>query len=267
MIHVMSRNDAGDREREPGSPTIKSVETSLAIVDELQARDGAGVSELAEATGKSKGTVHKHLITLLKHDYVVKEGDTYRIGLRFLDVGGYALHQVEGLQYIEPKVRELADLTGETVQFSIEQRGRSVVLDRKAGQKGVFSRARIGKRFYMHQVAGGKVILANLPDERVREIVARHGLPAATDETITSEAELFEELEAIRERGYAFNIDESTRGLRAVGVPLTGPEGAVIGAFAVAGPSHRMRGERFESEIPDTTRSVINELELNLAHS
>ena len=263
----MSRNGGEGRENESGSPTIKSVETSLEIVDELQARDGARVSELAKATGKSKGTIHKHLITLLEHDYVVKGDDGYRIGLRFLDVGGYALQQIEGLQYIEPKVRELADITGETVQFSVEQRGRSVILDRKAGQKGVFSRARIGKRFYMHQIAGGKAILANLPDERVREIVARHGLPPATDETITTEDELFEELEAIRERGYAYNIDESTRGLHAVGVPLMGPDGAVLGAFAVAGPSHRMRGERFESEIPDMARSVVNELELNLAHS
>ncbi|MDS0475226.1 IclR family transcriptional regulator [Natrinema sp. 1APR25-10V2] len=263
----MAQNDVGNEDPGPRSPTIKSVETSLEIVDELQARNGARVSELAEAIGKSKGTIHKHLITLLKHDYVVKAGDEYRIGLRFLDVGGYALHQVEGLQYIEPKIRELADLTGETVQFSVEQRGRCVVLERKAGQKGVFSRARIGRRFYMHQVAGGKVILANLPDERVREIVARHGLPAATDETITSEAELFEELETVRERGHAFNIDESTQGLHAVAVPLMGPDGDIFGAFAVAGPSHRMRGERFKTEIPDMIRSVVNELELNLAHS
>lgn len=263
----MSRNNAGDGDFEPRSPTIKSVETSLEIVDELQAQDGAKVSELAKAIGKSKGTIHKHLITLLKHDYVIKSGDEYRIGLQFLNVGGYALHQVEGLQYIKPKIRELADLTGETVQFSVEQRGRCVILDRKAGQKGVFSRARIGKRFYMHQIAGGKVILANLPDERVRAIVARHGLPAATDETITTEAELFEELEMIRERGYAFNIDESTQGLHAVAVPLMGPDGNILGAFAVAGPSHRMCSERLKKEIPDTIRSVVNELELNLTHS
>lgn len=263
----MARNDPGNRAHEPGSPTIKSVETSLEIVDELQARDGARVSELAAATGKSKGTVHKHLITLLKHDYVVKDGDQYRIGLRFLDVGGYALHRVDGLQHIEPKVRELADLTGETVQFSVEQRGRSVILYRKAGQKGVFSRARIGKRFYMHQVAGGKAILSQLPEERAREIVSRHGLPSATDETITDETALFEELEEVRERGYAFNVDESTQGLHAVAVPITGPDGGVLGAFAVAGPSHRMRGEWFEDEIPDMIRSVVNELELNLAHS
>lgn len=263
----MAPNETNRRQTGPKSPTIKSVETSLEIVDELQRRDGARVSELADAIGKSKGTIHKHLITLLKYDYVVKDGDTYRIGLRFLDVGGYALHQIDGLQYIEPKIDELAEITGETVQFSVEQGGRSTVLSRKAGQNGVFSRARVGKRFYMHQIAGGKTVLANLPDERVREIIDRHGLPATTDETITSEEALFEELEEVRERGYAFNIDESTRGLRAVGVPLMGPDGSVLGAFAVAGPSHRMRGERFESEIPDMTRSVINELELNLAHS
>ncbi|OLZ39425.1 IclR family transcriptional regulator [Natrinema saccharevitans] len=263
----MPRDEAEHGDSEPRSPTIKSVETSLEIIDELQARDGARVSELAETVGKSKGTIHKHLITLLKHDYVVKEGDEYRIGLRFLDVGGYALNQIEGRQYIESKIRELADLTGETVQFSVEQRGRCVILGRKAGQKGVFSRARVGKRFYMHQVAGGKAILANLSDERVREIVARHGLPAATDATITSEAALFDELETVRERGYAFNIDESTQGLHAVGVPLMGPDGDVFGAFAVAGPSHRMRGEQFKDEIPNIVRSIVNELELNLAHS
>ena len=259
--------DAPGSDHEPRSPKIKSVETSLEIIDELQARDGAGVSELADTTGKSKGTVHKHLITLLEHDYVVRDDDQYRIGLRFLDVGGYALHRIDGLQHIEPKVRELADLTGETVQFSVEQRGRSVILDRKAGQKGVFSRARIGKRFYMHQLAGGKVILANLPEERVREIIARHGLPAATESTITDEAELLEELETVRERGFAFNIDESTQGLHAVAVPLMGPDGNVFGAFAAAGPSHRMRDEWFEEEIPDMMRSVVNELELNLAHA
>ena len=78
---------------------------------------------------------------------------------------------------------------------------------------------------------------------------------------------LFEELDRIRELGVAFNDEGSTEGFRSVGVPVTGPEGDVLGAFAVAGPTHRMRGETFETELPDLTRSVVNELELNLAYS
>lgn len=263
----MSLERTDELGEEPKSPTIGSVETSLAIVDELRAREAATVTELAAATGLSKGSVHKHLITLLKHDYVVKHGDDYRIGFRYLDIGGETLQRIDGMEYLKPKVEELAELTGETVQFSTEQRGRAVVLHRTAGKQGVFSRARLGKRFYMHQIAGGKAILANQPEARVERIIARNGLPAATDSTITDRETLFEELEEIRRRGYAYNIDESTDGLRAVAAPLTGANEAVFGAFAVAGPSHRMRGEWFDDELPDLLRSAVNELELNLTHS
>lgn len=249
------------------TPRIKSVETSLSLIDELKRQNGATVSELAAAIGMSKGTVYKHLTTLCEHDYVVNDDGNYQIGLYFLNIGGYALYQFDGIKQVESKVRELADRTGETVQFSTEQHGRSVVLAREAGHKGVFSRARLGKRFYMHQISGGKAILANLPKQRVQEIIDQHGLPAATDSTITTESELFEELEIIRDRGYAFNKAESTDGLHSVGVPLTGPEGDVLGAFAIAGPSHRMHSERFEDEIPNVMQSVVNEIELNLTYS
>ncbi|THE64547.1 IclR family transcriptional regulator [Salinadaptatus halalkaliphilus] len=263
----MAKRVSDDRRVESTTPRIQSVERSLEIIEELKRQDGAGVSELASAIGVSKGTAHKHLVTLLEHDYVRKDDGSYHIGPQFLDVGGYALHQFRGISHIEPKIRELAELTGETVQFSTESRGRSIVLKREVGTQGVCSRARLGKRFYMHQIAGGKAVLANVPERRVREIIDRHGLPAATESTITNESRLFDELEAIRSRGYAFNRDESTDGLHAVGVPLTGPDGNVLGAFAVAGPSHRMRGEWFEDEIPDFMQSAVNELELNLTYS
>ncbi|EMA72721.1 IclR family transcriptional regulator [Halorubrum distributum JCM 13916] len=119
----------------------------------------------------------------------------------------------------------------------------------------------------MHQTAAGKAILSCYSDQWVREIVDRHGLPAATPQTISDEVALFDELADIRDRGVAFNSEESTEGLRSVAVPVTGPDGGVLGALAVAGPTHRLTGERFERELPDLVRSVVNEVELNLAHS
>lgn len=246
---------------------IKSVETTLAIIDVLKRQDGATVSELAAAIDMSKATIHKHLTTLREHDYVVNNNGNYQVGFHFLDIGGYALYQFDGINQVESKVREIADRIGETVQFSTEQHGRSVVLAREAGHKGVFSRARLGKRFYMHQTAGGKATLANLPKQRIEEIIHQHGLPTATGSTIATEPELFEELETIRNRGYAFNKAESTDGLHAVGIPLMGPERDVLGAFAVAGPSHRMHSEQFEDEIPSVMQSAVNEIELNLTYS
>jgi DNA-binding IclR family transcriptional regulator len=263
---MSDRRAGGDGTTNDGR-TLKSLERSFAIVKQLQDRDGGRVTELAEATGLSKSSVHKHLATLRAGDFVTKDGDTYRLGLRFLDVGSYVRSQFEGTQLAREKLQELAAESGETAQFTVQEHGRAVVLYREAGHRGVFSKGRVGKRFYSHQTAAGKAILAEQSDEAVQSFVDTHGLPAATPETITDPDELFAELDRIRERGFALNLGESTDGLRAVAVSITDPDGDVLGAFAVAGPSHRMKDERLHSEIPDLLHPIVNELELNLAHS
>jgi DNA-binding IclR family transcriptional regulator len=123
---------------------------------------------------------------------------------------------------------------------------------------GVYSRGRVGRRLYMYQTAAKKAILSQFSDQWVREVLDRYGLPKATTHTVDDEATLFDELPAIRERGVAFDSEESTEGLRLVAAPVTGPDGDVLGAFAVAGPTPRITGERFETEIPDLVRSVVN---------
>lgn len=250
-----------------GSQRLKSLEHTFAIVTELQERERAGVTELARATDLSKSSVYKHLATLAAGDFVTKDGDEYRLGLRFLDIGAQVRTRVDGARVIRSKLREIAEETEETAQFSTMEHGRAVVLFRDTGRRGVLTKGRVGKRFYLHQTAGGKSILAQLSDERIHELVETYGLPAATPNTITDEETLFEELERVRERGFAYNYEESTEGLRAVGVPLRGPDRTVLGAFAVAAPTHRMKDDRLETELPDLVQSVVNELELNLAHS
>jgi DNA-binding IclR family transcriptional regulator len=257
----------GGGDPESSGSTIRSIDTSFTIVTALRESDGAGVTDLAERTGLSKSSVHKHLRSLMKHGCVVKDGEEYRLGLRYLDLGAHVREQYPGSTEIKHKVRDLATQTEESAQFAVEERGHAVVLYREVSHGGVYSRGREGRRFRMHQTAAGKAILSRHSDQWVREIVDRHGLPAATAQTIDDEAELLEELAAIRERGVAFNSEESTEGLRSVAVPVAGPDGDALGALAVAGPTHRLTGERFERELPDLVRSVVNEIELNLAHS
>lgn len=263
----MTAHDTPEGGQDGGGQRVKSLEHAFAIIQELQEREQAGVTELATATGLSKSSVYKHLATLGANDFVTKEGSEYRLGLRFLDIGADIRSRLHGAHVIRRKLREIAEETEETAQFSTMEHDRAVVLFRDTGRRGVLTKGRVGKRFYLHQTAGGKSILAQLSDEHVREILDANGLPAATPNTITDESVLLDELEEIRERGFAYNFEESTEGLRAVGVPLRGPNGEVLGAFAVAAPTHRMRGDRLENELPDLVQSVVNELELNLAHS
>ena len=257
----------GGTNPETNKSTIQSIDTSFAIVTALKEKNGAGVTELSNDMDLSKSSIHKHLQSLLKHDFVVKEGEEYRLGLRYLDLGAYVRAQTPESATIKHKLGELAEKTNESAQFAVEERGQTVVLYREVSRSGVYSRGRVGRRFYMHQTAAGKAILSQFSDHWVREILDQYGLSKATSYTINDEETLFEELDEIRESGVAFNSEESTEGLRSVAVPVTDSKKEVLGAFAVAGPIHRMGDERFQTEIPNLVRSVVNEFELNLMHS
>ena len=251
----------------PDRPTVKSVETSVTIVESLKQQDLAGITDLAKATELSKSNVHKHIITLQQAGFVVKEGDKYRLSLRYLDFGGEVRKRHEGVQFIQPRISEVAEQTGEVAQFMVEERGWSVIVYKEVGRHGVSTRTRPGTHLQMHQVASGKAMLAYMPESRVEEIINRHGLEPATDDTITTREELFEELDRTRERGYAINRTESTEGLHAAAAPITKPNDDVVGACAVSGPSHRMKGRTEDGEISELLLSIANEVELNIAHS
>jgi DNA-binding IclR family transcriptional regulator len=247
--------------------TVKTTETAFTIIEGLEELDGARVTELADHLGLAASTVHSHLATLYEMGYVVKEGDRYLIGSRFLKLGETAKERKEAYELARPKVKALAEETEERCQFIVEEHGRGVYLHRETGNRAVWTDSGLGKRVSLHSTASGKSVLANLPEERVDAILDRWGLPAQTDNTITDRTELFEELDVIRERGYAVNKEESTDGLRAVGVPVMDGSGDLLGALSVSGPSHRMKGEWFESEIPDLLLGTANELKLNLKYS
>ena len=251
----------------PTDNVIKSVETSIDIVDALTEKSPARVGEVAEMTGNSTANVSKHLNTLRKHGFVIRDDDGYRLSFRYLDIGGMLRESFTGAQIIKPKIVELAEKTGEAASFLIEENGSAVVLYREVGHQGVAARSRIGKRLPLHQIAGGKAIMAHMPSERVTQIIDQKGLEAATENTITDESAFREALENVRERGYAINDAESTQGLDAIAAPIRTVSDDIVGACAVSGPTHRLRDDDLRSEITEVLLSFTNEIELNLTYS
>lgn len=245
---------------------IKSDETLIRIIEAIYDLDGAPLQVLADEASVSKSTVHRHLTTLRDHGYVRKHDEEYELSFKFLELGGYVRARSRFSKQIKTTLREIAEQTNEFVGFVVEEHGLGIYIYTEWGQKGVQHETVVGKRIHLSTSAAGKSILARLPDERVSEILQAHGLPAETDHTITSSEDLFTELETIRERGYAYARDEFVEGLWAVGVPVNDPDEHVIGGIVVAGPTHRMQGDRFERELPELLKSSIRELELNMEY-
>ena len=247
--------------------TVRSLGTMVRIVDTLQELDGGGVTEVADRADISKSTAHRHLSTLEANEFVTKSGQRYHLGYRLLELGGYVREQDPLWPDVKSNVDDLARETGERASFVVENDGLAIRIYIQTGENAVTTGVRIGKRTNLHQVSGGKAILAHLARSRVQEIISERGLPSQTPNTITDERELYDELDRIRERGYAIDAEESIQGLRCVGVPLLGPDDDPIGALSVAGPTHRMKGDWFDETVPNLLLGTANEIELKLKYS
>jgi len=252
--------------RKAKHPVAASKKT-IRIMESLKHHEGAKVSEIAEEFDMSKSTVHNHLSTLREEGFVVQEGTEYRLGLRFLEFGGYARSRMPLYRIAEPEVERLAEQTGELANLMTEQHGQGVYLLRSKGNRAVDFETYAGFRCPLHVPAAGKAILAHLPTERVEAIVDRHGLEPETPRTVTDRTELFDRLETVRDRGFAIDDEELVTGLRCVGVPITTADGTVMGSLSIAAPTSRMGEDRFTDEVPDLVRSAANVIELNINHA
>lgn len=245
--------------------TVKTAGTIFDIIEAVKDSESVRVTEVAEELGLAQSTVHDHLVTLESLGFLVKKDKQYRLSLKFLDYGMIARNNIDFLETATPPIKELAEQTGEVVWLYVEEHGRGVVVHKEMGDHAVETISRLGWRPYLHSTAAGKAILASLPDQRVREIIDQHGLPEQTGKTITTEDELFEELAAIRDRGYALNKGETNEGIHAVGAPIV-LDDEVLGAVSVSGPSHRVSGDLLEETLTDHLLNTTAQIELELRY-
>lgn len=245
---------------------VKAIRTMSRIVDLLIEEEGAGVSTIASELDLAKSSVHQQLTTLRSLNYVVKEDNKYHVGLRFLSIGDHARARHEAYHLAKPMVKQLVEECDERAQFFVEENGRAVIVYMESGERGVKADRHTGKYRYMHSSAGGKAMLAHMDRSRVESIIDQWGLPEETEATITKKDALFEELEQIREQGYAVNDEESISGIFAMAAPVVAND-EVVGSFSVPGPRYRMQTDWFREELPDLLRGAANELEIKLEYS
>jgi DNA-binding IclR family transcriptional regulator len=231
------------------SRTIGSTETSFAVVELIGERGEAGVSEVATELGVSKSTAHNHLATLEDLGYVVRGQEGYALGLGFLGLGDRARARY-GLYYpAKAQVDELVEAVGERAQVMVEENGRGVYLYQSRADGGIRTDSHVGTAVDLHTTAVGKAYLAFCDPER-RDRILSGDLAAKTPNSVTDRESLGSELETIRDRGYAFNDEEKTLGMRAVGAPISSDDGTLLGSLSVSGPTTRMTGDWYREEVP-----------------
>ena len=223
-----------------GRQTAKTSVTTFRIIEELKHEPRARVSDLAAELDLAKGTVHKHLQTLQKVNYVVQEGDRYRLSLRFIGLGTSVRSGLDIYQIAYEPLEKLADATGEVASIMVPEHGYGVYVVRISDEGRPDIDIREGESVPLTATAGGKAILSYMDSEVRDRIIEQHGLPELTDNTITDSEELRDELRRIRAQRRALDKGEYRPDQYCVAAPLTDFQGNALGAVTVSGPDDRM---------------------------
>jgi len=255
---------------------VKSLETTFRIIDYLANEGGDGVSTVASELGLALTTTYDHLNTLVALGYIEKQNSEYRLTTRFLEIGERKCAQIPVHSIVGNKLTELANGTDEVATLWIVEKDLSVILDIARGSKAIPLAPYPGTRIELHRSGPGKAILAHLSSERAEAILEKHppgeegeryGIPSRTEYTISTYENLIDELETIREQGYALDSEELIEGVRSVGVPLFDHGGNVVGAVGVHGPTSRFHGETLTETLPEMLIEVQSTVELEYKYS
>jgi DNA-binding IclR family transcriptional regulator len=247
---------------------IGATQKSFEIIETLNGLDGAGVSEIADQVNLARGTVHAHLASLVDSGYVIKDNNSYKLSLKFLNLGVHIRNKKDNFPIVRESVDELANRTGLRVQYMVEEHSRAVYLYRAVGNKAVPTSARIGKPRYLHTTAAGKAILASYSSDTVDNIIETVGLPGVTKHTVTDVDTLRTELVDIQKNGYATNFQESFENLSAIGAAIKPGEISEMGAISISGPCHAIQKNDTKIDmLCSELMESIEKIELNIDYS
>lgn len=235
--------------------SIKSLGKAFDIIEAISRLHGAELGELTAHLDMPRSTVHVYLKTLEHYGYVVEEEGTWRLGLRFLHQGGQARKRLKVYRAASQEVDRIAVATNECANLGVEQNGMRVLLYKSEPEQGVTDNTTTGEFQHMNLTGLGKALLAWKSREEVQAIIDTHGLPKATDKTITDPDELFEELARTVERGHAIEDGDHREAIATIAVPvLKGDSDDPIAALSVTGPRKRI--------LPDgPDESILEELQ------
>jgi IclR family transcriptional regulator, acetate operon repressor len=210
-----------------------AADKTLVVLDALA--EHSRVADIAKSTDLPKPTVHRILQTLVRHGFARTDGQgEYVGGPRILSLAGRFLQRLDIAEQVRPILRDLQERTGWTVHLALLSGDEAVYVAKLEGTQPYTLASRVGMSLRLHCTSIGKAILATFPDDEVRALLRRTGMPSRTEHTLTDEAALLADLAEVRRRGYAEDHEENETGVRAVGAAVYDHTGEILGAVSAA---------------------------------
>jgi DNA-binding IclR family transcriptional regulator len=243
----------------------QSLTKAFAIFEALNvAQSGLTASEVAVRAGLPASTAHRFLQNLRKSGYVAwdPERRLYGIGFALTLFGNRRLVIERIAKRARPFLQELGSRTGLAVYLGSLEGPHAVVEHRVLPGRASKGAHEIGARLDAHAHSLGKALLALVPHPELLRIYEVERLHVHTRRTITQRDGLLREMTDVAAKGYAFDDEEFSPGVRSISCALLNPKGRALCAIALEGPRHKLGPGRVAALLPPllAARNKIMEL-------
>jgi DNA-binding IclR family transcriptional regulator len=240
------------------------LEKALSVIAILEdTKEGYGLTEIAQRTGINKTTCYRILNTLLGDD-MVEVGDkagTYRLGTRFLELGGIVQRRINIRQIALPSLTHLTEKTGDTTFLCILNKQKAVCVERIEGKDVQVLALNVGDSWPLYAGAAPRAILACLDDEQIMDALSELKFDKSVNQHDPSY--YFKKIEEIRVKGYSVSYEDVTLGVSSIGAPLFDHTGQVVGAISLSSTIYRFPPER-EEEFAQQVMNAAKEISKSL---
>jgi DNA-binding IclR family transcriptional regulator len=233
---------------------VTALRKSIAVMGVLKdSHEPLGVSEIARRAEVSKNMCLRILETLTDLGWLSQPGNTpvYELTLTPFQFFAGSRNRTTLLDQALPALKQLNRQTGESTYLTVLHDHKALMIHVIKGSRPIAVTGEIGASYDLHATAPGKIFLAWSEDER-RNLAQHRKTRKYTPKTITTSAELDEDLSIIRERGYALNLEEYGPGLLGLAAPVFNEDHEVIAALGIFAPATNIAPEAFETTFAQT---------------
>ncbi|PEJ58850.1 ABC transporter permease [Bacillus sp. AFS002410] len=234
---------------------VQSIDRAMLIIDILNSDESKSnwqITELAEKTSLSLGTLHRLLNALIKHGLVIQIPETkhYKLGYKWMELGLRQLDQIDFRLVARPVMERLANYVEESIYLNIESGIDGIVIDKIDSPLKIRIAENLGIRIPLHIGAPNKTILAYMKEYEIQQVLDQLNLSP------NSMSILKQQLVEIRQNGYAISQSEKTEDTAAIAAPITGYNNKILAALSVNVPGFRFTQERIPFLIEEVIKAA-----------
>jgi len=241
---------------------LQSLDNALSVIDVISAGDSLSLSDIHKKTGYSNATLLRMLCTLEAHHCIYKDDNgKYHLGHRLAYWGNKVDRNNIFITTAHPYLVKLRDKFNETAHINfLLNNGNVLFAHRIPANRAIVMNTIVGSELEAYCTATGKALLSCLNDHDLSEMIDQYHFTQYTPTTIMNKKALIQEINLIRDQGYAIDNEESEDGLYCISVPVKENEFNAVAAISLSGPAERMKPNQTAiiNALSDTSLQIHN---------